>query len=171
MNIRFSAINHWKYFLYKQVMVLFLTVFSTVFLNATEQVGKRVNQLGYTPSQKKVAVLVAKKPVQMTTFSVKEKNTGKEVFKGEFSKDFGAYGPFTHSFRLDFTELDTKGEYYIEAGDLRSTNVRINADLYKGSADLILRYMRQQRSFFNPYLQRSEEHTSELQSRFGLVCR
>lgn len=155
MNIRFSAINHWKYFLYKQVMVLFLIVFSTVFLNATEQVWIRVNQLGYTPSQKKVAVLVAKKPVQMTTFSVKEKNTGKEVFKGEFSKDFGAYGPFTHSFRLDFTELDTKGEYYIEAGDLRSTNVRINADLYKGSADLILRYMRQQRSFFNPYLQDS----------------
>lgn len=130
-------------------------IFEGAFATTKEAVWIRVNQLGYTPSQKKVAVLVAKNSIATGTFVIREKAGGKEVFRGGFSKNYGEYGPFSHSFRLDFTAFTQTGEYYVETAGTQSPVFRIDQNIYEGSADFILRYMRQQRSYFNPYLQDS----------------
>ena len=51
--------------------------------------------------------------------------------------------------------LKQPGSYFIEAGAARSPVFKIDAGVYKGTADFCLRYMRQQRSGFNPFLKDS----------------
>lgn len=135
--------------------LIFVFMLLVVFSKAQESSWIRINQLGYTPSQKKVAVLVSKTAIKPKEFIVRDIDTNMEVYKGGVSKDFGAYGPFQYTFRLDFSDFTSSGEYYIEVSGVKSPRVIINSEVYKGSADFILRYMRQQRSLFNPYLQDS----------------
>ncbi len=103
----------------------------------------------------KVAVWCAKANTAAAAFSLHEAATGKMVWKGRSSADFGAYGPFTHTRRLDFSAWRQAGAYYLACGESRSPVFRIGADVYKGAADFCLQYMRQQRSGFNPYLKDS----------------
>src|SRR5699024_1756963 len=128
-------------FLKKTVGVLLLLVFAEAFAGAKETAWIRVNQLGYTPSQKKVAVLLAKHAIDTDAFVIRQKIDGKEVFRGRLSKNYGEYGPFSHSFRLDFTSLVQSGEYYVETAGVQSPAFRIDESIYAGSADFILRYM------------------------------
>lgn len=137
---------------------LFVVLFLVSWLGgiAQEQSWVRINQLGYLPEGKKVAVWVTKEGSNIRKFAVINNKTGKTVFSGQSSKDFGAYGPFSGGNRLDFSKLNKEGEYYILAEDgTKSPVFKINSNVYKGSADFVLRYMRQQRTLFNPYLKDS----------------
>ncbi len=115
----------------------------------------RINQLGYTPAGVKVAVWVSKSPGRLRSFELVDEKTGKVVFKGSAGEAFGAYGPFKESYRLNFSQFAEPGSYHIKAGKVKSPAFRIDADVYSGTADFALRYMRQQRSGYNPYLQDS----------------
>ena len=44
------------------------------------------------------------------------------------------------------------GGFFLKAGNSVSPSFQISPDVYKGTADLVLNYMRQQRCGFNPYL-------------------
>ncbi|RZK19205.1 MAG: cellulase, partial [Pedobacter sp.] len=68
---------------------------------------------------------------------------------------FGTYGPFKQTARINFSGFKGSGRFYIKADGVLSPVVIINDDVYKGAADFCLRYMRQQRSGFNPYLKDS----------------
>ena len=70
-------------------------------------------------------------------------------------KAFGAYGPFKQTYRLNFSSFKKPGRYYLQAGGVKSPEFEIGEDVYKGAADFCLRYMRQQRSGFNPFLKDS----------------
>ena len=115
----------------------------------------RINQLGYKPNSKKVAVWVSKQDQQIDQFVLRDIKTNKKVFAGKASKAYGSYGPFVQSYRLDFSEFKTPGRYKVEVGGIQSPEVRINMDVYHGAADFTLRYMRQQRTLFNPFLKDS----------------
>ncbi|WP_353126593.1 glycoside hydrolase family 9 protein [Parapedobacter pyrenivorans] len=115
----------------------------------------RVNQLGYTPQGIKVAVWGGKSTKRIARFRLVEGQSGKPVFAGKAGKDFGAYGPFRSSYRLDFSAYTDTGTYYLEVDGVRSPQFRIGDDVYKGAADFALRYMRQQRTLFNPFLKDS----------------
>ncbi len=120
----------------------------------------RLNQLGYTPQGIKIAVWCAETPASSsakaaTSFTLHDAATGKIIFQGASSKDFGAYGPFNHTRRLDFTKFRRPGAYYLSAAGAVSPVFNIAPDVYKGTADFCLQYMRQQRSGFNPYLKDS----------------
>ncbi|WP_245580882.1 glycoside hydrolase family 9 protein [Daejeonella oryzae] len=115
----------------------------------------RINQLGYLPSGVKTAIWVSKEITSIKRFEVIDATTNKIIFKGKAGTNFGEYGPFKSSFRLSFSKLKLAGEYYIQAGKIKSPRFKIGSDVYKGSADFALRYMRQQRSGFNPYLKDS----------------
>lgn len=115
----------------------------------------RINQLGYTPQGVKVAVWVGKKDIGVKSWQLVDAVSGQPVFSGENSRAYGAYGPFSHSYRLNFSSFKKPGRYYIRSGDTRSPEFRIGDDVYKGAADFCLRYMRQQRTLFNPFLKDS----------------
>ncbi len=115
----------------------------------------RINQLGYTPQGIKVAVLGSKGTKRIPRFALIESQTGEPVFTGKAGKNFGAYGPFRSSYRLDFSAYADTGTYYLEVDGARSPQFRIAGDVYEGTADFALRYMRQQRTLFNPFLKDS----------------
>lgn len=99
---------------------------------------------------------MSKEPVKIKRFSVIDRKSEEVVYQGKVGKAFGRYGPFEKGHRLDFSAFEQSGEYYIRSDDGTSSPVfRIDQDVYDGAADFALRYMRQQRTLFNPYLQDS----------------
>jgi hypothetical protein len=115
----------------------------------------RINQLGYLPHGIKVAVWCSKEEKGINTWQLADAKTNKVVFTGSAGKPFGAYGPFKLTYRLNFSAFKKPGRYYLQAGGVKSPEFEIGEDVYKGAADFCLRYMRQQRSGFNPFLKDS----------------
>ena len=112
----------------------------------------RINQMGYPPAGVKVAVLASHSSIMSDEFQVVSVTTGKSVFEGHASASFGAYGPFADTRRLDFSSFKKEGAYFLRAGSATSPIFSIGGGVYDGAADFCLRYMRQQRSGFNPFL-------------------
>ena len=112
----------------------------------------RINQLGYTTKGVKVAVWCSMNNNVINSFSLIDAATNAVVFKHNAGKGFGGYGPFNQTYRLQFSQFIKPGKYYIKAGNTISPTFKIDDDVYKGTADFCLQYMRQQRSGFNPFL-------------------
>jgi peptidoglycan/xylan/chitin deacetylase (PgdA/CDA1 family) len=115
----------------------------------------RINQLGYLPSDIKVAVLLSKEDLSPKTFHVCDVLTDKIIYSSIKVKSYGSYGTFKSTFRLDFSTLKEEGAYYLKVDSVISKDFRIAHDVYDGTADFLLRYMRQQRCGYNPILQDS----------------
>lgn len=115
----------------------------------------RINQLGYLPSGVKAAVWGSLSPASLQSFQLIDSASGKAVFTAPAGKSFGSYGPFAQTYRLNFSAFSTPGIYYLKAGNAVSPVFRIGSDVYKGAADFCLRYLRQQRCGFNPFLKDS----------------
>lgn len=126
----------------------------------------RINQLGYKPGGIKVAVWCGKTEMPVKNFLLIDSASGRQSFKGDAGRDFGSYGPFTHTFRLNFSRFKKPGTYYLSVAGVRSPYFKIGTDVYKGTADFCLRYMRQQRSGFNPFLKDSC-HTHDGYTLYG----
>ena len=115
----------------------------------------RINQLGYLPDGIKVAVWSSKGDEGISNWELVEVASNKIVFTNNAGNYFGAYGPFKQTARLNFSSFNKPGRYYLKAGSTRSPEFEIGVDVYKGAADFCLRYMRQQRTGFNPFLKDS----------------
>lgn len=151
---------------YTHPYVLYLLCWLLSFSDSRAQSWVRINQLGYLPGGMKIAVWGTKADQAPPQFQLKEATTHKVVFTGNASKPFGAYGPFTQTCRLDFSAFKGPGIYYLEAGTAVSPVFRIADNVYAGTADFLLRYMRQQRSGFNPFLKDSC-HTHDGYTMYG----
>lgn len=136
-------------------VVLFPLFAAAQEVNLDAKAWIRINQLGYQPKGIKVAVYGAKQIPQITTFHLVDASTHTIVFTGKAGTAFGSYGPFTQTYRLSFSSFTKKGRYYLIADGAQSPVFEIGDDVYKGAADFCLRYMRQQRSGFNPFLKDS----------------
>jgi endoglucanase len=140
----------------KKWIVLFLLPFLSFIKKDDPSEWIRINQLGYTPDGVKVAVWCIKDQKEVVTlFNLVNAETQKSVFKSNTGEPFGAYGPFKQTYRLNFSSFKKPGRYYLLAGGAKSPEFKIADDVYKGAADFCLRYMRQQRSGFNPFLKDS----------------
>ncbi|NML39857.1 polysaccharide deacetylase family protein [Chitinophaga sp. G-6-1-13] len=126
----------------------------------------RINQLGYLPQGVKVAVWASKGSTVPANFQLVDSASGKAVFTASTGKPFGRYGPFNETARLDFSSWKQTGTFYLKAGEVKSPYFRIATDVYAGAADFTLRYMRQQRSLFNPFLKDSC-HTHDGYTLYG----
>ena len=115
----------------------------------------RINLLGYQPSSSKVAIWASKLNTVPKKFELISKESGKVVFSSTLIQSFGKYGPFASTARLNFSAFKTPGKYVIRVENIISPDIIIGEDVYRHTADFALRYMRQQRSGFNPYLKDS----------------
>jgi len=120
----------------------------------------RINQLGYLPKSLKAAVFLSKEDFQPKSFSIHNVLTGEIIFTSQKIIRYGSYGAFKSTFRLNFSDFEKEGAYYIKIDSVSSPNFRIAPDVYYGSADFLLKYMRQQRCGYNPVLKDSC-HTSD----------
>lgn len=102
----------------------------------------RANQIGYLPGDSKIAILSSSRP-QTGEFRVGE-------FTASIGADQGAWGPFAHNYRLDFTALTTPGRYEILGGDTRSLPFAIGDDIYATVNKACLDFMHLQRCGENP---------------------
>jgi endoglucanase len=148
----FLHIPHYKSLSMKTLLLclLFISINITAFSNWI-----RINQMGYTPAGSKVAVWCSKEQDTLKYFELIDARTRKVVFHHTAGMAFGAYGPFRQTYRLDFSAFDRPGRYYLQTNNTVSPEFNINDSVYKGAADFCLRYMRQQRSGFNPFLKDS----------------
>jgi len=115
----------------------------------------RINQLGYATASPKVAVFGTNQSIDLSVFYLLDAKTNRIVFTASAGKNFGKYGPFKSTYRLDFSSFKGNGQFVIKAATVFSPSFAINDHVYDGAADFCLRYMRQQRSGFNPYLKDS----------------
>lgn len=141
----------------RSILLLVCFPFLVFFKSKPDQQAQwiRVNILGYKPGGIKVAVWCSKTNDRLTDFQIIDIINGQKVFEGKAGKEFGAYGPFQQTYRLDFSSYLEPGRYVIHAGGVSSPEFTIGEQVYKGAADFCLRYMRQQRSGFNPFLKDS----------------
>ncbi|HRX85013.1 MAG TPA: glycoside hydrolase family 9 protein [Phycisphaerae bacterium] len=102
----------------------------------------RVNEIGYLPDDPKIAVLSSAEPLQ-GAFTVGE-------FTADIGADCGAWGPFAHNYRLDFTKMRKPGRYRVHFGDVASPEFPIAADAYARVPGKLLDFMRLQRCGDNP---------------------
>jgi len=115
----------------------------------------RINQLGYLPNTVKVAVLISEEDIRIGQFQLRNAITETVVYKGQ-TKEYDASGwGMKSAYRLNFSNFKSVGGYYIQIDDIKSPCFRIANDVYNGTADFILNYMRQQRCGYNPYLKDS----------------
>ena len=101
----------------------------------------RINQLGYVPNGIKVAVWCSKDEAVLNSFDVIDSASGKIVFTSIAGKSYGAYGPFTNTYRLNFSSFNQTGIFYLKSGNAVSLGFKINKDVYKGTADFCLVYL------------------------------
>ncbi len=141
--------------MYRVLPVLFFLLFIGYSEKENPQTWIRINQLGYTPGGVKVAVWCSKEDRTIGSFQLIDAATHKVVMTGKTGKVFGAYGPFRSTQRLNFSFFKQPGRYYLKAWGAQSPEFEIGEDVYKGAADFCLRYMRQQRTGFNPFLKDS----------------
>jgi endoglucanase len=150
---------------YASLMIILLC---TSFHKPTQQETAwiRINLLGYTPKGTKVAVWCSKSQLAIGNWQLVDAMTNKIVYSGKSGKPFGSYGPFSQTYRLNFSSFTKPGRYWVQVGNVRSPEFEISDNVYKGAADFCLRYMRQQRSGFNPYLKDSC-HTHDAYVLYG----
>ncbi|HNX66136.1 MAG TPA: glycoside hydrolase family 9 protein [Bacteroidales bacterium] len=129
-----------------------ILILATVLGTARGQSWIRINQLGYLPHSVKVAVLISTDEIGIGRFEVCDAVSGKVAFTGKASACSGNYWGMKTAARLDFSDFVTPGGYYIKAGNVTSESFRVNNDVYNGTADYILNYLRQQRCGYNPFL-------------------
>ena len=115
----------------------------------------RINQMGYLPHSAKVAVIIADEDITVTDFQVCKALTNEIVFSGKAQVVEGSKWGMKSAARLNFSKLEMNGGYYIKVGGTVSSVFRIFYDVYEGASDYILRYMRQQRCGYNPFLKDS----------------
>src|ERR1044072_1554371 len=101
-------------------------------------VAIRINQLGYQPDAPKVAVVCALVPRVVDSFRIVDQ------------RNHTVFGPHAAEYRLDVGALRQPGGYRILAAGATSPLVRIADDVYRGAADSLLAYLREQRSGYNP---------------------
>lgn len=135
--------------------IIITTFFILVYcnnINAEQQSWIRINQLGYLSASVKVAVLISKDDIYPESFLIKEAHTEAVILNSSKVKSFEDTWSFKSTFRLDFSDLSIPGTYFIECNGIRSPVFKIDNNVYNGTADFLLKYMRQQRCGYNPFL-------------------
>ncbi|HAQ19784.1 MAG TPA: cellulase [Prolixibacteraceae bacterium] len=131
---------------------LLLILISLVAFKASAYEVIRINQLGYLPHSSKVAVFISDREQHVSTFQLFETLSGKLILEGQTEPADASVWGQKMALRLNFSSVEQIGGFYLRIGKCVSPSFRISPDVYQGTADFILNYMRQQRCGFNPFL-------------------
>jgi peptidoglycan/xylan/chitin deacetylase (PgdA/CDA1 family) len=136
----------------KQILLFVLLFFGLSRMSYGIDGWIRINQLGYLPNAQKKAILISELPLTMTHFSIHDALTNEVL--GDFTtvSEKGQFNTFKSTYVLDFSSFKWQGAFYIKAGSIHSPTIYINKNVYLGTADFLLKYMREQRCGFNPVL-------------------
>ena len=130
----------------KKIVLALLSVFCISMYTYGIDGWIRINQLGYLPNAQKKAVLLSESPQNINRFTIHDALTNEElgVFNTVTSK--GEFQSFKSTYILDFSTFKTEGAFYLKAGLIYSPTIYINKNIYLGSADFVLNFIRHQRN-------------------------
>lgn len=131
---------------------LFFWFFLSITFAAHGTAWIRVNQLGYLPNDTKTAVYLSTNAENNPKAELYSALTAQKVDCTINAESCGEFYQFKSTFRLHFSEFSQTGNYYMVVDGVKSPVFRIAADVYNGTADFLLNYMRQQRCGDNPSL-------------------
>jgi len=137
---------------------ILLFCFQLLICSASASQWIRVNQAGYLTEDIKVAVWLTDKNDQsksISRFQIVNALTGKVAYHGKTVQQKGAQGPFAHTCRLNFSDFKQSGFFYIQADRSKSPSFKIGGNVYASAVEIPLKYMRQQRCGYNPFLKDS----------------
>ncbi len=137
----------------KKCIITLCCVLFTLYAQAEGWI--RINQVGYLPISKKVAVFMSEEKTHLKDFSLVNATNGKSVKKFSSLKEVALFGKMRSVYRLDFSSFQTAGNYYLTCGKYKSSVFPVGTKVYNGTADVLLNYMRFQRCGYNPYLKDS----------------
>ena len=125
----------------------------------------RINQIGYLPEATKVAVYMDNDAVRVNAFEVVDAFTQAVEMTSGAVRATGAMGAMQTTCRLDFSAMTRPGAYFLrvrnaDGREIRSEVFPVGTQVYDGTADFVLNYMRQQRCGWNPFL-RDSCHTRD----------
>jgi hypothetical protein len=138
-----------------KVYLLIILLIPLVLYSCSQKNWIRINQVGYRTTDIKVAVFLSKSPTDLRSFKVIDDASGKTIITSSSLVNSGELPPFKSTYRLMFSNLKKPGRYRIKTNKAVSPAFRIGDDVYNGTADFLLNYMRQQRCGFNPYIKDS----------------
>jgi hypothetical protein len=120
----------------KSILIVLLLLVCTA-IPAHAESWIRANQVGYLPGDPKIAILSSDEPLagQFTVGG----------FTADIGEDAGAWGPFAHNYRLDFSGFKTPGEYKVVFNGVESLPFRIGDDAYANVPAKLLEFMHLQR--------------------------
>jgi len=126
--------------------LIFLSTFCISMFTYGIDAWIRINQLGYLPQAQKKAVLLSEAPQTITQFTIHDALTNQVL--GNFSTivSFGEFQSYKSTYILDFSTFKLQGAFYIKAGLIYSPTIFINKNVYLGTADFVLNYIRRLRS-------------------------
>jgi endoglucanase len=133
----------------KKVLLLSLILSNFLF---PQKSWIRINQLGYLEKSLKTAVFLSMDKVQIKSFDICDALTDEIVQRVYKIKSFNTFDIFLQTYRLDFSDFEKPGAYYIRVGEIISPNFPINNNIYEGTADFLLQFLRQQRCGYNPFI-------------------
>ena len=146
--------------------IIYSAIFLMISCKSEQTEWIRINQLGYKNNDIKVAVLLSKKVLELKSFKIINAESGEVAMTFNNVIRTESLDPFISCYRLPFSGLKNPGVYRIIAGKAVSPAFRIGNDVYDRTADFLLKYMRQQRSGYNPYMKDSC-HTSDGYEIYG----
>jgi hypothetical protein len=139
------------------ISILFILVASAA-LFASDTVVVRVNQVGYLPTESKLAVIASRTPLETKTFEVMNEK-GKTAFDDDLSDDLGSYLSFSHHYIADFTKFKKQGIFSIVVSGAVSPRFEIGKSLYHDLPDTMLQFFQVQRCGSAPALLHQTCHT------------
>lgn len=105
----------------------------------------RVNQVGFLPNDIKTAIVFSNQDLSNKNFKVINQNSKKEVFSDRLIINKGIWGNFKNHYSIDFSKVQSNGEYYLEIDGAKSFQFSISKNVYNGIVDSLLLYLRVQR--------------------------
>src|SRR5262249_8781307 len=135
-----------------------------------EEIFIRVNQAGYHRNETKVALASSKAPLPEAFTLVGQTNEAFVFFRGKAKPVAGArWGQFENHAELDFSSVQSPGQYVLNVGGSRSLPVRIGDSPYPALIGPMLEFMREQRCGYNPWLD-AVCHPYDGRTAFGPVA-
>ncbi len=139
----------------KKYLFAVLVFLFSFFVSHSQSSWIRVNQIGYFENDVKVAAWISKENNPINKFELIDAGSKKVVYTGSNIKQTGKQWAFESSARLYFSEFKTPGTYIVKVGDIQSVPFKIGNEIYADAAGIPLKYMRQQRCGYNPFLKDS----------------
>ncbi len=133
-------------------LIVFFVLFNFCFQAFSLDAFIRINQLGYTPNGIKKAIFISESKIAIKGFSIHDALTDEKLADFTSVVSNNAFEQFTSVYTLDFSAFRSEGAFYIKADHAFSPTIFINKNSYRGSADFLFNYLRQQRCGFNPTL-------------------